>query len=167
MNWRASVAGNLYFLTQFIRFQSLWSFKTISWILLLKKSLLIFLTISLNDFKFLNNLKVLYSLSLAWHSLFYYSLEYLVILIYLECLYQIVFDVFEYSWTMYSGVSLSGMNVVSRLSIELINSIIKFFSSLLSLIIVQHLSWMNFSLIVMSMIREVWLEEYQSLGRML
>jgi len=50
LNWRALVAGNLQFLTQFIRSQGLWSFEAVFWILSLKKSLLVFLTIPLNDF---------------------------------------------------------------------------------------------------------------------
>ena len=51
LNWSASIASSLCFLTQFIRSQSLWFFEVISWILSSKNNLLIFLTTSLKDFQ--------------------------------------------------------------------------------------------------------------------
>jgi len=47
----AFIAGNLHFLTQFIRSHSLQFFKVISWILSLKNKCLVFLTISLKIFQ--------------------------------------------------------------------------------------------------------------------
>ena len=47
LNLMVSIAGNLYFLTQFIRFYDLLLDDVISWILLLKKTLLAFSTVFL------------------------------------------------------------------------------------------------------------------------
>ena len=57
LNWSASIASSLCFLTQFIRSQSLWFFEVISWILSSKNNLLIFLTTSLKDFQSTINFK--------------------------------------------------------------------------------------------------------------
>ena len=50
---------------------------------------------------------------------------------YFECLYQIFFDIFEYSWTIHSKSSLFEMFVVFIFPIELTNSVMKYFFSLL------------------------------------
>ena len=55
--WRALVAGSLYFLTQFMRFQNLLFLNAISWIFSLKKMYLIFLTNFLNFFQSSSDLK--------------------------------------------------------------------------------------------------------------
>ena len=77
--------------------QDLLFFNIISWILLLKNKCLIFLTTPLKIFQSSIILEDLYLVSLLWHFLFYYVLEYLVILTYWENLYQIDLEILAYS----------------------------------------------------------------------
>jgi len=104
---------------------------------------------------------------LDWHCSFYHSLDCLVILTYFECLYQVISNILEYSWTMWSKVVLFEIFVVSILPIELMKSTMKFSSSLLFLMIVQYLSWINFSIMEILTTREVWSDKYLSSGRMI
>ena len=50
---------------------------------------------------------------------------------------------------------------------RLLSSLMKLFSFSLVLIIVCHLPWMNFSLIMISTVREVWLKRLYKLGRII
>ena len=77
----ALIVGSFHLLTQFISFQEPQLLFAISWILTLKKNLLVILTTFLNNFQFSRLLVVLY-LSKVWLcSLFYHCLECFIILI--------------------------------------------------------------------------------------
>ena len=82
------MASNLHFLTQFIRSQGLLLINAISWILLLKKVFLVFLTKHLKSFQSTDNLEEQYIFNLLLYSLFYHVLDHLVILILLGYLNQ-------------------------------------------------------------------------------
>ena len=83
----ASIASNLNFLTQFMKFQSLLFFDVISWILLPKNRCLVFLMTSLKTFQSSSVLGDMYLVSLSQHFSFYHTLEYLLIFTYQENLY--------------------------------------------------------------------------------
>ena len=91
------MAGSLCFLTQFMSSQSPWFFDTISWVLSLKNNHFVFFIVLLNTFQSSICLDNLYFTSLVWQSSFYHTLEYLVILMYLENLYQMTSDLFANS----------------------------------------------------------------------
>ena len=84
----ASVAGNLHFLTQFIRSYSLLLVNTTSWILLSKKVYLADLIVFIYLIQSVLFLEVWYKDRFLLHSLFYHALECLVILTCLVYLYQ-------------------------------------------------------------------------------
>ena len=88
--WIASMAGSLHFLTQFMSSQRLWFLATISWILVLKNSCLVFLTMLLKFFQSSTHFETQYLTSLLLHSLFHYDLECFVILMIFEFLNQIL-----------------------------------------------------------------------------
>jgi len=74
--YNVSIVGIFIFITQFMKSQGLLFFNIISWILLLKNKCLIFLTTPLKIFQSSIILDDLYLVSLLWHFLFYYALEY-------------------------------------------------------------------------------------------
>ena len=141
-----------------------WFLEAVFWILSSKNNLLVFFMTSLNDFQSSIDFDNLYCLRLAWKFLFYHALDLLVILTHCECLYQISSDTLAYSWTIISRYSLSVMFAILILPIALIRSEMKFFSSLLFLIIVCYCSWMNSSAIEMSTDRGTWSDGYWSSG---
>jgi len=145
--WRASIAVNLHFLTQFMRSHGLLFFNVTSCIFSSKKIYLVFLTNLLKLFQSSIDLENWYTLKLALHFLFHYALECLVILTFLENLYQIESEIDVYSWTIPSRDSLLDIfEVFLRLMMN-------FSSSSLFLIIVHCLSWINSSLIDMSIVK--------------
>ena len=127
-NVRASIAGSLCFLTQFISSHEHLFFDVISWIFSLKNDLLILLTIPLNFF----NLKLT--------------------LTHLEYFFQ-RFSVIN-SRTSCSSDSLSHISKVLMLLKSFFSLLTKSISSLLFLIIVYHIFWMNSSLMIMSIVKE-------------
>ena len=115
----------------------------------------------MNPLKFFQSTIVLvdqYVFSLVLHFLFHYALECLVMLIFLE--------IFAYSWTIFSRDSLLDISEVSIFSMVFISSMLNFSSSLLFLIIVCHLSWINSSLINMLTVKEVWSERLWNSSKM-
>ena len=99
------------------------------------------------------------------YSLFYHALECLVILMFLESLYQVEFKILAYSWTMFSRDSLLDISVVSIFPKVVVSSVTNFSSFSLFLIMVHHLSWINSSLINILTINRAWSEEYQESGK--
>ena len=99
------------------------------------------------------------------YSLFYHALECLVILMFLESLYQVEFKILVYSWTMFSRDSLLDISVVSIFPKVVVSSVTNFSSFSLFLIMVHHLSWINSSLINILTINRAWSEEYQESGK--
>ena len=79
-----SLAGRVFFLTQFIRSQGLLLDEAISWILLSKNSLLAMHTIDLNSFQCLRSPDSQYLLRPSVQSWFHHSLEYFVMRFCLE-----------------------------------------------------------------------------------
>ena len=150
----ASMAGNLYFLTQFIRFQGLLFLDAISWIFLSKNDFFVLLTVSLNIFQSKLDLDEQYMFSFLLYSLFHYALKHLVILTHLEYLFQRFSEIAMNSCTILSSNSLSGMLVVLMLPTMFLISLIKPFSSTLFLIMVHHLSWINSLLMMMLTVKE-------------
>ena len=140
------MARSWHFLTQFMSSYSLWFFEAIYWILLLKNRWFIFFTVLLNAFQSFNCLEALYFLSFDWHLLFHHSLDYFVILTYLECLYWILSALFVTSWTIILSVFLLLIYSVSRFLIASLNSVVNLSSSILFLIMVCYLVRMNSSL---------------------
>ena len=99
------------------------------------------------------------------YSLFYHALECLVILMFLESLYQVEFKILVYSWNMFSRDSLLDISVVSIFSKVVVSSVTNFSSFSLFLIMVCHLPWINSSLINILTINRAWSEEYQESGK--
>ena len=99
------------------------------------------------------------------YSLFYHALECLVILMFLESLYQVEFKILVYSWTMFSRDSLLDISVVSIFPKVVVSSVTNFSSFSLFLIMVCHLPWINSSLINILTINRAWSEEYQESGK--
>ena len=165
LKWSASIAGSFYFLIQFIRFWGCLFFNVISWIFLSKNECFVSLTNPLNFFQSSSDLDVQYIFNLVLHSLFYHALDYLVMLAFLENLYQRWFKILAYFWTISSRDSLFGMVVVTIFSKVFVRSTMKFPSSLLFLMIVYHLSWMNSLLMEISIVKGVWSNKYQDSGK--
>ena len=82
------------------------------------------------------------------HFLFYYALE---------NLYQIESEIFAYSWMISLRDSLLDISKVLIFPMVFISSMTNF-SSLLFLIIVHHLSWINSLLINMLTVKGAWFE---------
>ena len=150
------IARSLCFLTQFISFQDPWFFDAISQNLSSKNTCFVFFTMFLKAFQSSNCLNVLYFASLIWHSLFYQALEYLVILMHFEYLYQMTSDLFTNSWTASLSKSLLLICSVLIFLMASIRLVINLSSSSLFLIIVHYLFWTNFSMMKMSTINGVW-----------
>ena len=98
-----------------------------------------------------------YIFSLVLHSLFHYTLE---------NLYQIESEIFVYSWMISLRDSLLDISQVLIFPMVFISSMINFSSSLLFLIIVHHLSWINSSLINMLIVKGAWFERLWDSGKM-
>ena len=107
--------------------------------------------------------KVWYEFSFALHSSFHYSLEYLVNLTSLECLYQRESDKDIYSCTIFSSDFI--LEILDVLSIISLRTLENFTSSLLFLIIVLCLSWINLSLMIILTVRIAWSEKLWKLGK--
>jgi len=102
----ASIAGNLCLLTHLISSQGPRLLFAISWILLLKKDLMVILTKFLNTFQFSRLLVILY-LSNAWlYSSFHHCLKCFVILVHL------VF--FTHSWSIFNSRRLTTSSSLLR-----------------------------------------------------
>jgi len=137
----------------------------IFWILLSKKDHFILLTILLNFFQSRLDLDVLYTIKSLLYSSFYYTLKYLVILTHLEYLFQRLSKIDVNSCTTLSSDLLSEMSVMLMLPISFLSLLIKLSSSLLFLMIVQCLSWMNSLLIMISTIKRAWSNRLHRLGK--
>jgi len=137
----------------------------IFWILLSKKNHFVLLTILLNFFQSRLDLDVLYTIKSLLHSLFYHTLKYLVILTHLEYLFQRLSKMDANSCTTLLSDSLSEISVILMLPISFLSLLIKLSSSLLFLMIVQYLSWMNSLLIMISIIKRAWLNGLHRLGK--
>lgn len=124
----------------------------ISWILSSKKDCFVLLTISLNFFQSRLNLDTLYIIKLWLHSSFHYALECLVILTLLEYLFQRLSEVDINSHTTLLSDTWSEISEILILPISFFSSMMKSSSFSLFLMIV----WMNSSLVVMFIIKEVW-----------
>ena len=96
----ASVAGRFLLLTQFMSSQGLYFLLVISLIFLSKKFCFIFLTILLNLFQSSSCWVCLYVSKSLWQLSFHHILEYLVMLITLECLCYILSILFVNNWMM-------------------------------------------------------------------
>ena len=101
LNWIASIAGSLYFLTQFMSSQDLLFLFVISWIFELNKFHFVFLIVFLNFFQLSICLDCQKCSRSLQHCSFHYSFECLVILIIFECLYHNLFMVLANSWTIW------------------------------------------------------------------
>jgi len=126
--------------------------------LVVKKTCLVFLTTSLNAFQSLIFLDNLQFANFVWHSLFHHNLEYLVMLTQYENLCQMISDNLVYSWIISLRDSLLGIDKVSMVLITLIRLKVNLASSLLFLMIVCHLSWINSLVIEILTVRGAWLE---------
>jgi len=131
-----SIAGSLCFLIQFIKSHNLLFFDMIFWILLSKKDHFVLLTILLNFFQSRLELDILYTIKSLLYSSFYYALEYLVILTYLEYLFQRLSKIDTNSCTTLLSDSLTSLTVMLMLPISFLSLLIKISSSSLFLIIV-------------------------------
>jgi len=119
----------------------------------------------LKSFQSTVDLEEWYTFRLVLYSLFHHTLECLVILILLEYLYQRESKVVMYFWTVSSKDSLLDISEVSMLLIAFLNSLIHLSSSSLFLMIVHHLSWINFLLMKMLTVKEAWSKELYKSGR--
>ena len=106
-----------------------------------------------------------YKFNSLLHSLFHYNLECLVILTYLEYLFQRFSVINVNSYTILSNNSLSGISAVLMLSSLFLSLLMKFSSFSLFLIMVCYLSWINFLLMIILTMKEVWLERLCKLGK--
>jgi len=131
----ALTAGSLCLLTQFMSSHGPCFLLAISWIFRSKNACLVFLTVFLNCFQSLIYFVTLYFsrslLQLAFHQL-------------LDCL--VILTIFEFSSIVWASdqIMSSRESIFDKLLVlislkALINSVIKFFSSLLSLMIVHFL----------------------------
>ena len=159
------VVGSLFFLTQFIKSHDLLFFDMIFWILLSKKDHFVLLTILLNFFQSRLELDVLYTIESLLYCSFYYALEYLVILTYLEYLFQKLSKINANSCTTLLSDLLTSLIVMLILPISFLSLLIKLSSSSLFLIIVQYLFWMNSLLIMISTIKGAWSNRLYKLGK--
>jgi len=139
---KASIAGNLCLLTYFIRSHSLKFLDTISWILSSKN--LFYLTLFIPpSFRLFDNLDNFWMFVPYWF------------------------------WSIYIFLNNEFKRIVVRdnWSVDVPNNMDKignkFFSSLLFLMIVHHLSWINSSVMTILMVRGVWSDGYQISGLML
>jgi len=71
------------------------------------------------------------------------------------------------SCTTLSSDLLLEISVILRLPTLFLSLLMKLFSSLLFLIMVHYLSWMNSLLMIISTVREAWLEEPHKLDRII
>lgn len=134
--YRAFIAGKLHFM----RSQGLLFSDAISWIFSSRNICLVFLIILLKFFQSSIVLEDQYLFILTIHFLFHYTLEHLVILTFLENLYQIESEILICSWTISSRDSLLDISVVLIFLIAFVSSVTNFSSSSLFLIIVCYLS---------------------------
>ena len=139
-----------------MRSYNLLFFNMISWIFLSKKMYLVFLMTSLKFFQSAIVMVNWYIFSLVLHSLFHYVLE---------ILYLIESEIFAYSWIISLRDSLLDISKVLIFPMVFISSMSNFSSSLLFLIIVHHLSWINSSLINMSTVNGAWFERLWDSGK--
>ena len=137
-------------------FQGPWFFHAISQILSLKNTYFVFFTMPLKAFQSSNCLNVLYFASLIWYFSVNQALEYLVILMYFEYLYQMTSDLFANSWTASSSESLLLICLVSIFLIASIRLVMNLSFSLLFLIILYHLFGTNSLMIEMSTVNGIW-----------
>jgi len=137
----------------------------ISWIFLSKNEYFVSLTNPLNFFQSSSNLDVQYIFNLVLHSSFHHTLDHLVMLVFLENLYPRWFKILVYFWTISLRDSLFGIVVVMIFPKAFVRSTMNFPSSLLFLMIVYHLSWMNSSLMEISIVKGVWSNKYQDSGK--
>ena len=151
LHWIALIAESLYILIQFMSFQGLQFFAAISWILVLKKTCLVFLTMLLKFFQFLTCFETLYLSSSLWYFLFYYDFECFVILTIFKYLNQILS---ANSCTVHSRVSLLEMCFMFSLLTASMSSAMKFF--LLFLTIICFLVWIYSLIIAISTLSGVW-----------
>ena len=98
-----------------------------------------------------------YTFSLVLHSLLHYTLEHLVILTSLEYLSR-ESNKDAYSCTTFSNDSISEILDVSISPIVPLRSLMNFSSSLLFLMIVLHLFWINSSSIIILIVKGAWSE---------
>ena len=115
---------------------------TISWILVSKNLYLVFLTMLLKFFQSSTHFEAWYLTSLLLHSLFYHNLECFVILMIFEFLNQILSILSVNLFMIYLRTSLLVMWAIFSPLIASISLAMKFFSSLLFLMIVYFLVWM-------------------------
>jgi len=132
---------------------------------LIKNNLFVLLIISLNIFQSKLNLDEWYMFSFLLHSLVHHTLECLVILTYLEYLFQRFSEIATNSCIILFSNSLWEMLVVLMLLTIFLSSLTKHSFFTLFLMIFCYLSWINFSLIMMSTIKRVWSEELCKLGK--
>jgi len=136
-----SIASRLHLLTQFMRAQSPQPLLVISWIFRLKNACFVFLTIYLNCFQSLICFDDLYfSISLLQLA-FYQLFDHLVILTVFECWAHKISMAWVMDWTELLREVVSVMLKVSITLKDLISSLMNFFFSSLSLIIVCFLVW--------------------------
>jgi len=126
---------------------------------------LVFLIILLKFFQSSIVLEDQYLFSLTLHFSFHHTLEHLVILTFLENLYQIESKILVYSWTISSRDSWLDISVISIFLIAFVSSVTNFSSSSLFLIILCYLSWINSLLMDMSIVRGAWLDRLLDFSR--
>ena len=140
LNLMASMTNSFHFLTQFIRSHSLLFLNAISWIYLLKKILLVLLTVPLNLLQSNLDLEVQYSDKSLLHFSFYHDLDCLVILIHFEYLIQSLSMINANSCIILSNDLQSGILVILMYPTLLLSSLMNYTSYLLFFIIVCLLS---------------------------
>jgi len=127
--------------------QGPWLLLAISWILMLKKILLVILTILLKDFQSSRLLDVLYLSNDCIHSLFYHCLKYFIVLVHLAFFLQACLILDMNRLTRSSNLSQSNRLEESRFLIITIASLTRVaFSSLFFGI--KNLDEMMFSTVI-------------------
>jgi len=156
LNLMVSMAGSLYFLTQFIKFHGLLLDVVISWILLSKNTLLAILTVFLYLFQLVKLLDFWYVAKSLLNSSFYYALDLLVMLMNFENLFQRFSVIKVNSWVMYLSIlHLVTLEVTIKPILHL-SLLTNSFSSSLFLTIDHFFSWINSFSTIMDTNKKVW-----------
>jgi len=136
----------------------------ISWIFRSKNAHLVLLTVFLNCFQSLICFVTLYFSRFLLQLAFNQLLDCLVMLTIFKFFSQISFIVWANNWTISSKESIFDKLLVSISLKALINSVTKFFSSSLSLMIAHFLIWICSSKIGMVIVSGAWSETRHHLG---
>ena len=159
LKWIALIARSFLFLTQFINFQDPHFLLVISLIFPSKNSHLALLTVFLNFFQSSICWDFLYASRSVWHLWSHQALDCLVILTTLEYLCQILLILYVIFCIIAFKLFTYKKGAVLIFMIEWVSSLIKSDFSLLSLIRDYFLVWTCSSVMNMSIVIGVWLDE--------